>query len=534
MPPERFYVTTPIYYVNDRPHVGHAYASVLADVLAGYHRLLGVPTWFLTGTDEHGQKVQDSAAARGISPQEHCDEMSAHFRALLARLETRHDDFLRTTEERHTRVVTRVLERLHASGDIYLAPYEGWYCARCERFWSETDVRERGGGRCPEFPDLHEVARIAEDNYYFRMSAYAERLRAAIEDGTFSIEPAKRRNEVLGFLAQGVADLCISRSRERLTWGVPLPFDERFVCYVWVDALFNYESAVGYLADGAEAAARHARWWPADVHVIGKDILTTHAVYWPTLLLAVGEPLPRRILAHGWLLDRQGGKLSKSKRLDAAADERPLPTVDGLLDVFGTDGTRWFLATAMKPGDDTQFDWDVVRERVNTDLANGIGNTANRLLKMAAGACDGRFPGLPDAGPREAPVRAAAEAAAAAAAAVPETLDTLAVAAAVRGCIDAVSLYLSDEAPWKLVKTEAGLPRARAVLGWSLAALRVAALAAEPILPRALGELRAALGVTGPLDFARERALDAVPAGTPLGAPPNLFPRVPPEAIPSA
>ncbi len=538
MPNTRFYVTTPIYYVNDRPHTGHAYTSVLADVMAGYHRLLGIDTWFLTGTDEHGQKVQDSAAERDVAPQALCDEMAAHFGDLLERLRVRNDDFVRTTEPRHTAVVTQVLAELHARGDVYLDHYEGWYCARCERYWTDRDVEEQGGGRCPDQPELHGVERLAEENYYFRMSKYADRLREAIETDVFRVHPEKRKNEVLGFLKKGLTDLCISRNRERLSWGVPLPFDDKYVCYVWVDALFNYKSAIGYLAADDAEHERHARWWPADVHVIGKDILTTHAVYWPTLLMAMGEALPRMVLAHGWLLDSRGGKLSKTKREgDDAEGVLPVPTIDGLLDVFGADGTRWFLATAMKPGDDTAFDWTIVRERVNTDLANGLGNTANRLLKMAAGACDGVFPGLgedDDVGETQERVRAAAVAAVDAVRAFPETLDVTAVVAAVRSGVAAISLFLQDEKPWKLVKTDDGLPRARIVIAWSLESLRLLALAVHPILPESFATLRTALGMTGDLDFARESQFGALPEGARLGAPPNLFPRIGADAIPSA
>ncbi len=531
MSSERFYVTTPIYYVNDRPHVGHAYTTVLADVLAGYHRMLGIPTWFLTGTDEHGQKVQESAQARGITPQALTDEMSEHYRDLFGLLGVRNNDFIRTTEERHTSVVRQVLTDLNDRGDIYKDAYEGWYCARCERYWTEREVKERGGGRCPDHPDRHEVARVAEENYFFRMSAYADRLREAIETDAFEITPEKRKNEVLGFLRQGLGDLCISRSAERMSWGVPLPFDEDYVCYVWVDALFNYKTAVGYRADDE----RHDKWWPADVHLIGKDILTTHCVYWPTLLMAVGEPLPRRVLAHGWLLDPKGGKLSKSKRLDDdGGNVSSEPTIEGLLEVLGTDVTRWFLATAGKPGDDMPFKWDIVRERVNTDLANGLGNTANRLLKMAAGACDSKFPGLGPAGPGEQIVRAAAEAAVAAAVRIPETLDVTSVVTAVRLGVDAISAYLQDEKPWKLVKDEAGLPRAREVLGCALAALRLLGLAVHPILPASSDALRAALGIEGDVDFAAESSFEAYPVGAALGEPPNLFPRVKPEDIPAA
>src|SRR5882724_2565517 len=305
---DRFYVTTPIYYVNDVPHIGHAYTTIVADVLAGYHRLLGVPTWFQTGTDEHGQKAQTAAEARGIPTQQLCDEYSKVFRDLDARLAIRYDGFIRTTEERHKSVVTKVLQKLWDAGEIYRANYVGFYCSRCERYWTDTEV-EAHGGNCPDQPELHgKIPRLSEPNYFFRMSKHAPELQRRIEAGEFEILPEKRKNEVLGYLKGGALDLCISRSKSRLSWGITLPFDTDFVCYVWLDALFNYETAIGYLTDEKS----HANWWPADLHIVGKDILTTHAVYWPTFLLAVGEPLPRRILAHGWLLDSEGLKLSKT------------------------------------------------------------------------------------------------------------------------------------------------------------------------------------------------------------------------------
>ena len=529
MAPERFYLTTPIYYVNDRPHVGHAYTSVVCDVLTRCHRLLGIDTWFLTGTDEHGQKVQDAAEARGVPPQQHVDEMVVHFRGLLDLLGTAHDVFNRTTDAAHTSVVTKVLQLLHDEGHVYLDTYDGWYCTRCERYFTDRDVEETGGELCPEFPERHEVARVSEENYFFRMSAFSERLVAAIGDGSFEIVPTKRRNEVLGFLRQGLGDLCISRSRERLSWGVPLPFDERFVCYVWVDALFNYATAVGLLSDDE----RFARWWPADVHVIGKDILTTHCVYWPTFLMAAGLPLPRRVLAHGWLLDPKGGKLSKTKRLDDDGAEAALPTIESLLDVCGRDAVRWFLATAGKPGDDMPFSWEIVIERLNADLANGIGNTANRLLKLAAGpACGGVFPELPDGVPAD--VRDCATSTIAALRAVPDTHDVLRVVAAVRATIDAISLHLNDEKPWKLVKDEATVPRAGEVIAVCLEALRLVGVAITPFVPDSAARLRAALGWTAPLDLERESQWGEGPVGAALGEPPNLFPRLSTKNVPAA
>jgi len=306
MRPERFFVTTPIYYVNSTPHIGHAYTTVLADVLARYHRLLGVPTWFLTGTDEHGQKAQLAAEARGISPQQLCDEYSGVFRDLHARYGVRYDDFIRTTEERHKRIATRVLEKLWEQGDLYKADYEGWYCTRCESFFTDTEVSANDGA-CPTQPKLHgKIQKLTESNYFFRMSKYAPEVLRRLEAGEVRFTPANRVNEVLGLLKQEVQDLCISRHRSRLSWGVPLPFDPDYVCYVWIDALFNYRSAIGFLDDDAGRRANDALWWPHATHLLAKEILKHHSLIWFSLLLAVGEPLPKRLYVHGWLIASSG------------------------------------------------------------------------------------------------------------------------------------------------------------------------------------------------------------------------------------
>ncbi|MCE9637626.1 MAG: methionine--tRNA ligase [Planctomycetes bacterium] len=521
---ERFYVTTPIYYVNDAPHIGHAYTTVLADVLARAHRMLGVPTWFLTGTDEHGLKVQQAAEAKGVPPQEICDTYSQRFRELHARLGVRYDDFIRTTEPRHKTVVSRVLTLLHERGEVYRAEYEGWYCTRCERYFNDTDV-QAAGGRCPDQPVLHDVARLKESNYFFRMGKWAAELARRIESGEMELAPEKRKNEVLGFLRKPVDDLCISRSKARLSWGVDLPFDADYVTYVWVDALFNYKSAIGYLSDDPAARERHATWWAHATHILGKDILTTHAVYWPTMLLAAGESLPRKLLAHGWLLDATGLKVSKTKREGVTDQGPPPPSIDALLDVLGTDVTRWLLATAMKPGDDAAFSWDLVRERVNAELANGFGNSVNRVVKMAHQACGGKFPGLGGGGPRGDSLREKTLAVVAAVSAVPETLDMLAVNAAVRVAVAEMSGYLDDEKPWKLAKDPAQTGRVAGILADCIESLRLLGLALSPIFPEKCAVLRATLGQPAATDFVAEARWGVLTAGTPLGEPPNLFPR---------
>jgi methionyl-tRNA synthetase len=278
----KFYVTTPIYYVNDEPHIGHAYTTILADVLAGFHRIFKDEVFFLTGTDEHGQKLQDAAARKNREPLEYCDEMVLRFRNIWGKLGIRNDDFIRTTEERHKKVVKGILQQIYDKGEIYAADYEGWYCVHEERFWTEKDLVE---GNCPDCN--RPVSKITEKNYFFKMSKYQKWLIEHIEKNPRFIQPDFRRNEVLGFLKQPLGDLCISRPKARLSWGIELPFDKDYVCYVWFDALINYISAIGYLSDDD----KFNKWWPA-LHLIGKDILTTHAVYWPCMLKAMDVPQP--------------------------------------------------------------------------------------------------------------------------------------------------------------------------------------------------------------------------------------------------
>lgn len=533
---QSFYVTTPIYYVNDVPHVGHAYTSLLADVFARYHRLLGFDAWMQTGTDEHGLKVQQAADARGVEPQAHCDAMVGHFTELLDLIGTAHDDFIRTTEPRHISVVQRAIQKLFDKGDIYKDVYEGWYHARSERYYTEREVEEIRAGESDEDVHPDELEWLEEPNYFFRMSNYADELQRLVESDEFLITPSKRKNEVLGFIRGGVRDLCISRNKKNLAWGVPLPFDEDFVLYVWFDALLNYESAVGYLGDGPDDAARHAKWWPADVHVIGKDILTTHCVYWPIYLLALEEPLPTCVLAHGWLLDSEGGKLSKTKRAGQGDVRvgRPQPTIGEMVEILGCDPTRWFLATVMKPGDDTAFNWDLVRERLNADLANGLGNSVSRVLKMVAKYADGVVPELGEGTDEDRALAASAEAAVAAVRAFPETLDLPAITSAVRVAVSDLAQYIAREQPWAKAKEEGGLPRVRQVLAWSLETLRLIGLVVTPVMPTKSAALRELLGEPSEIDFEREAVWGGLPAGRAVGSTKGLFPRIEENSLPAA
>jgi methionyl-tRNA synthetase len=369
----RRYLTTPIYYPSGEPHIGHAYTTILADALARFDRQDGVDVLFLTGTDEHGQKMQDEAARRGLSSIELCDLMSARFAAAWERLEISHDRFIRTTEAEHKAVVRAFLARLWERGEVYDGVYSGWYCVSDERYWTEKDLGP--DQTCPIC--RRPVQHVEEKNYFFRMSRHQDALVRHIESNPEWIVPEVRRNEVLGFLRRPLEDLSISRPLSRVSWGIPLPFDSAHVAYVWVDALVNYLTASG--AIDPDAAPGHqgfedvaASWWPADLHVMGKDILTTHAVYWPTLLMGVGLPLPRQILAHGWWVV---GETKMSKSIGNVID--PL----ALRDQFGTDAVRWFLLREMPTGSDASYTPERFLARYD-ELANVLGNLASRVLAM--------------------------------------------------------------------------------------------------------------------------------------------------------
>jgi len=475
MAAERYYFTTPLYYLNAKPHIGHAYCTVLVDALTRYERLFGNEVHFLTGTDEHGQKVQKAADTRGVTPQQHVDELQQAFRDLWPELHIRYDDFIRTTEPRHKDAVRRLLSKLHAQGDIYAQDYAGWYSTAAERFWAEEELVD---GRCPDTG--LEVQYITERAYFFRMSKYGEQLRAHIEAHPGFIRPTNRANEVLGFLAKGLGDLCISRPKERLSWGIPLPFDEDFVTYVWFDALTNYIAALGW-----PDAPEFATWWPHAHHVIGKDILTTHSVYWTTMLLAAGATLPKSIIATGWWLS---GDRKMSKSLGNVVD--PL----SMKDVYGPEVLRYFLLRDMVVGLDSNFTEEALVRRNNSDLANDLGNLARRAAGLVGRYFDGKVPSPGAPTPAEDEVIAAA---AALRAQIPSLVDDLAIHNAIEETLQFVrrlNKYITDTAPFKTIKTD---PAAAArSLYTVLEGLRHAACLLAPIMPEKMDELTAALGAT--------------------------------------
>lgn len=376
MSEKRFYITTPIYYVNDVPHIGHAYTTIAADILARYNRLQGKDVFFLTGTDEHGQKVEKAAEEKGRTPKEHADLLVDNFKTLWTRLNISNDAFIRTTDEEHIKTVQEIIQLLRDNGEIEKRQYSGWYCTPDERFWTEKEIVE---GNCPDCG--RPVEEIREENYFFLMSKYQDRLIKHIEDNPCFILPQTRKNEVLGFLKNNeLGDLCITRPRSRLSWGVPIPFDEEFVTYVWFDALLNYFSATRYLVPRPEQAEEGDSWWPADHHLIGKDILTTHSVYWITMLMALKYPLPKNIFAHGWWTV-DGKKMSKS--LGNVMDPAEVA------EKFGIDAFRYFLFREVTFGLDGDFSEQALIRRVNTELANDLGNLLSRFLTMAEKYLDG-------------------------------------------------------------------------------------------------------------------------------------------------
>jgi methionyl-tRNA synthetase len=510
MPDEKFYVTTPIYYVNDKPHIGHAYTTILADVLSRYHRLKGVPTYFLTGTDEHGQKVQQAAEKSGIEPLEQADRTVVRFRELWTKLEITNDDFIRTTEERHKTIVQQALQDLYDRGEIYKDKYDGWYCVGCERYFTEKDLVE---GNCPEPGCGRPVERIEETNYFFRMSKYQDWLIQYIHDNPGFIQPDFRRNETLGFLKKKLNDLCVSRPKSRLSWGIELPFDENFVTYVWFDALVNYISAVGYLTDENV----FEKWWPASCHLIGKDILTTHTVYWPTMLHAMGLPQPQCVFAHGWWLVGRD-KMSKS----VGNVVNPMDMADR----FGVDPFRYFLMAEMSLGQDASFTEEAFVRRYNADLANDLGNMLSRVVKLIVSHCDAKIPEYTELGAEEENLRNAALAAAEQAMDNVESMRIDLGLAALAGVVREANRYLEKRQPWTLAK-EGKIEELGTVLYFAAETLRIISGMIYPVMPSKMSELRAALGLSEKEPgFADLTEWGKLQPGTPVQKVKGLFPRI--------
>lgn len=461
-----YYVTTPIYYVNDEPHLGHMYTTVAADVLARHMRLAGYDVFFLTGVDEHGQKVQQAAESKGIKPLELADQVVKRYQALWPRLSISNDDFIRTSSERHKRAVQSIWKRLDEAGAIYKGMYEDWYCVPCETYWTETQLKDADCWKEKICPDCRRsIERVQEESYFFRLSRYQEPLLEHIRSHPEFIAPESRRNEVIRFVEAGLNDLSISRTT--FSWGIPVPGDERHVIYVWIDALTNYISALGYPDD------RYLHYWPANVHLIGKDILRFHAVYWPCMLMAAGIPLPERIFAHGWWTV-EGEKMSKSKG-------NALRPAD-LLDHYDADLLRYFLLREVPFGQDGDFSFDALKQRYNTELANDVGNLLNRSLAMLHKYCQGVLHSGEAEEPLDRALIADIES-------MQRDVDAHMHAQAFHLALERINAavrhgnrYVEENAPWVLAKTgQTG--RLRTVLYHLVEALRLIALQLWPFMP---------------------------------------------------
>ncbi|RMG75107.1 MAG: methionine--tRNA ligase [Nitrospirae bacterium] len=506
---EKFYVTTPIYYVNDVPHIGHAYTTVAADILARFNRLCGKAVFFLTGTDEHGQKVQKAAQERGLSPKEHADRMVVNFQNLWKRLNISNDAFIRTTDEEHKRVVQEILMKLYEKGEIVKRPYRGWYCTPDERFWTDKEIEN---GRCPDCG--RPVEEIEEDNYFFLMSKYQDALIDYIEKNPNYILPETRKNEVMGFLrANPLGDLCISRPKKRLSWGVELPFDPDYVTYVWFDALVNYYSATRYLAP---RYSEPVNWWPANHHIVGKDILTTHAVYWSTMLMALGMALPENIFAHGWWTV-EGRKMSKS--LGNVVD--PFEVVD----TYGADAFRYFLFREVTFGLDGDFSEDAIVGRINSELANDLGNLLSRTVSMARKYFDNTIP-EPEGKEDE-----LAQLAEGALKRIEGHLRVLAYHRAldeIWSLVDYINKYIDRNQPWALAKEPEKQGRLKTVIYSALEGLRFIALYLYPFMPESAERILKGLGIDEPVKEGAYRNLSwgGLKPGIHLSKAKPLFPRI--------
>ncbi|MEC9423376.1 MAG: methionine--tRNA ligase [Nitrospinota bacterium] len=510
MTEKKFYITTPIYYVNDIPHIGHAYTTIAADVVARFKRLEEYEVFFLTGTDEHGQKVQQAAENSKLTPQEHVDKLHQRFKELWLKLNISNSDFIRTTEERHKVVVSNILQTLFDRDEIYRDSYEGWYCTPCERFWTEKDLQENN---CPECQ--RKVEKIKEYNYFFRMSKYQQWLVEKIKNEPHFILPVSRRNEVLGFLDKPLEDLCISRPKSRLPWGIPLPFDEEYVTYVWFDALINYISVHGSLAE-----IKNSSYWPADHNMVGKDILTTHAVYWSTMLKAIGLEPPKNIFAHGWWTVN-GQKMSKSLHNVVEPNQ--------LADQFGVDVIRYFLLREVPFGLDGDFSHKALIGRLNSDLANNLGNLLNRTVNMMKKYFDGIIPTSATLGDEDSDLESKAREVIAE---VQKLYDELAfnkILQKIWELVDITNQYIDKTGPWNLSKTDEGKERLKTVMYNSAESLRVLGVLLFPFMPKSCESLMLQLGVEKSIEEQGMRSLDnwgSLSPGTKTQKAKQLFPRI--------
>ena len=515
MDKKSFYITTPIYYPSAKLHIGHAYCTTIADSVARFHRLADEEVFFLTGSDEHGQKIQQKAEEQGITPIEYVNPIVAGFQNLWKLLNISNDDFIRTTEKRHEKVVQEVFRRIYAKGDIYKGAYTGLYCTPCESYWTEHQLDENG---C--CPDCHRpVQEVSEEAYFFKISKYADRLLKYIEENPDFIQPVSRRNEMINFINQGMEDLCISRTS--FDWGIPVPIDDKHVIYVWFDALTNYLTPIGYLDD----PEKFQKFWPANIHLVGKEIVRFHSIIWPCILMALDLPLPKQVFGHGWLVV-DGTKMSKS--IGNVVD--PI----GLIEEFGADAIRYFLLREINLGQDGNFSRDALIQRINSDLANDLGNLLHRTLNMV-----GKFQqGVVLAPEGRSEIDASLiEDAMSTVKTFADDMNNMKISHAIKAVwafISRANKYIDETAPWALAKDESKKQELANTMYNLVEALRVISGLIYPYMPTTAGKLWQQLNLPGTIEELRLAAIEkwgGTPVNMHIGQAQQLFPRIEVEKV---
>lgn len=511
----KFYITTAIAYSSRKPHFGNTYEVIMTDALARFKRQVGYDVFFLTGTDEHGQKIENYANEAGISPQDYVDNVSAEIRRIWDLMDASYDKFIRTTDDYHVRSVQHIFKKLYDNGDIYKGYYEGWYCSPCESFFTETQVVD---GKCPDCGAP--VSRAQEEAYFFKMSNYADRLMQYIEDHPEFIEPEARKKEMVNnFLKAGLQDLCVSRTSFK--WGIPITFDEKHVTYVWIDALSNYITALGYDPDNAEQPELFNKFWPADVHIIGKDILRFHTIYWPIILMALDIPLPKKVFGHPWF-NLGADKMSKSKGNVIYADE--------LADIVGVDGVRYYALAEMPYAADGVITYENVLKRYNGDLANNLGNLVNRTVAMTKKYFDGIVPAPGTAEGVDAELLAAVETAKKTSYDCMENYHIADALDAIFTMLRRANKYIDETTPWTLAKDESKHARLGTVLYNLLETIRTAAVLLTPFIPTTAENIFGQLA-TDRRDYDSIETFGVLESGKPVGEPAVLFARLDEEKI---